>query len=80
MARRESTVYPPAERPDVEVVVDEEWLVGEARMRWIDDSSIWWYQVAWRPKGTHTRRLDSFPAHLVRPDQSVRGPAASPRE
>lgn len=72
--RRHVTVYAPADRPDVEVLVDGDWLPGEARMRWIDDAGIWWYQVQWRPPGTNTRRLDNIPASSVRLDQTVRGP------
>lgn len=75
--RRNVTVYEPTDRPDVEVLVDGEWLPGEARMRWQDDQGGWWYQVQWRPPGTHTRRLDNFPADRLRTPLGAQQP---PRE
>jgi hypothetical protein len=66
LVRHNVTVYKPADRPDVEVLVDDEWLPGEARMRWQEDSGTWWYQVSWRPAATHTRRLDNFPTDRLR--------------
>ena len=65
--RRNVTVHEPADRPDVEVLVDGEWCVGEVRMQWQEDDGLWWAQVQWRPPGTHTRKLDNFPAERVRP-------------
>jgi hypothetical protein len=63
--RTQVHVYEPAERPDVEVLVDGQWLAGEARMRWFEDGA-WWWNVQWRPAGTQTRRLDGFREERVR--------------
>lgn len=74
-------VYPPGEMPDVEVELDDgTWAVGEARMRWQDsETGIWWYQVQWRPPGTHTRKISRFPADKIRPDTTERGPTVGGR-
>lgn len=68
-------VYPAGDMPDVEVRVDDQWVPGEARMRWRDsETGIWWYQVQWRPPGTTTRKIDRFPADRLRPASVGDGP------
>ena len=51
--------------------MEDEWLVGQARMRWQDGrDGSWWYQVQWRPKGTHTRRPNNFSSDRLRPSET----------
>lgn len=68
---REPRIYAPAERPDVEVLVDGEWLVGELRAWFPVGDDEWVAQVQYRPAGTTTRQIDRFAAGDVRPDMSV---------
>lgn len=63
---REPKIYEPADRPDVEVLVDGQWLIGELRMWKPDGEDDWIAQVQWRPVGEHTRRIDDFPPAKVR--------------
>ena len=60
-------VYRPDERPDVGVLVDGVWHVGELRM-WsqLGDGS-WVGDVQWRPADEPTRYLDTFSADRIRP-------------
>ena len=60
-------VYRPTERPDVEVLVDGVWRVGELRMSRQDDDGSWLGQVQYRPDEP-TRVIATFPAEL-RPRQ-----------
>lgn len=71
MTRDQIHVYEPHLMPNVEVQLEDgTWAAGEARMRWQDaDTGVWWYQVQWRPPGTHTRKIDRYPADRLRPDE-----------
>lgn len=64
---REPRVYPPGDRPDVEVLIDNTWHPGELRMWKPDGDDGWVAQVQWRPPGTNSRRIDDFPTESVRP-------------
>lgn len=63
---REPRIYAPADRPDVEVLVDGDWLPGELRMWMPEGEDAWSAQVQWRPPGTNSRRIDTFEAARVR--------------
>lgn len=56
------------DRPDVEVLVDGVWCPGEVRMQTQLDDGTWELNVQWQPVGEQTRRIDTFPAELVRAD------------
>jgi len=58
-------VFPIDQRSHVEVLVDDAQCPGEPVWTQHDDST-WWGDVTWRPGGDHSRRLDSFEAHLIR--------------
>ena len=61
-----SHVYPPADRPEVEVLVDGTWHYGELRMWRRSEEGSWLANVRWtRAQGEN--RLDTFPAEKVRP-------------
>lgn len=64
---RQPRVYKPYERPDVEVLVDGDWLVGELRQWKPLGETDWIAEVQWRPAGSHTRRIDDFEPARVRP-------------
>ena len=64
--KREPRVYPHADRPDVEVLVEDAWRPGELRMWKPAGEEDWVAQVQWRPAGEHTRRIDDFAAADVR--------------
>lgn len=66
--RREPTVYPPGERPDVQVLVDGVWCAGELRMWSLDEAAAWWGSVSWRRPGELSSKLDRFPADRIRED------------
>lgn len=57
-------VYPPAERPDIEVLVDGTWHPGELR-GWWDRGGQRPMNVSWRT-GPGLTRLDTVPAGRVR--------------
>ncbi|CUR54588.1 hypothetical protein NOCA2190045 [metagenome] len=57
-------VYRPAERPEVEVLVDGRWHYGQLRM-WTRHDSGWRAQVTWT-RDTAENRIDSFPSERVR--------------
>lgn len=57
-------VYPPADRPDVEVEVDGTWYPGELRGWWDRDGGRL-MNVSWR-SGPGTTFLDTVPAERVR--------------
>jgi hypothetical protein len=59
-------VYRSHERPDVEVLVDGVWRVGELRMWHQDADGAWLAQVQWRPDEP-TRIIGTFPADSIRP-------------
>ena len=65
--KREPRVYPLADRPDVEVLVDDAWRPGELRMWKPAGEEDWVAQVQWQPAGEHTRWIDDFAAADVRP-------------
>lgn len=65
--RRHVKVFRPDERPDVEVHVGDDWLPGEVRQQWQEEDG-WWVEVQYRPEGTHSRTIASFPAARVRAD------------
>ncbi len=47
-------VYPPGERPDVEVRIDEDWLPAEIRS-WSQSPSGWWANCSWHGATGETR-------------------------
>ncbi len=51
----------PGDRPDVEVLVGGVWCPGELRMWTQTDDDTWTAQLQYRPPGTHTRVIDTFP-------------------
>ena len=60
------TVYSPADRPEVEVLVEGTWHYGELRMWTQHRDGSWSANVMWtRAHGEN--RLDTFPAENVRP-------------
>ena len=61
-----SRVYPPGERPDVEVRVDEDWWPGEVRS-WSSSPSGWWANCSWH-RATGETQLGRFHESDVRPD------------
>lgn len=60
----EPRVYLPADRPAVEVLVDESWCPGELRA-WFPREDGWWANVAWSIAPGHTF-LGTVPADHVR--------------
>lgn len=77
---REPRVYAPGDRPDVEVLVDGDWSVGELRMWKPVDPESWVAQVQWRPPGTNTRRIDTFDQADVRPAEETHLVSRSPTD
>ena len=73
-------VYRPKERPDIEVLVDGVWCVGELRMWSQREDGSRQGDVQWRANGEPIRRLDTFTADLIRPGiaepPTVSGPRA----
>jgi hypothetical protein len=57
-------VYPPGERPDVEVRVDGGWWPGEVRS-WSPRPSGWWANCSWHRKAGETQ-LGTFHEDDVR--------------
>lgn len=72
---RPQTVYKPHERPDAEVYVEGTWYHAEIRMWSRDDAGGWHAQCTWHKAAGETR-IDTFPAHEVRPVEEQ--PGASP--
>lgn len=68
--RRNVTVHAPADRPDVQVLVDAQWLPGEVRQQWQDEHDAWWVEVQYRRPGTHSRTIATFPLERVRKDET----------
>lgn len=64
--------YKPEERPDVLLLVDEQWHQGELRQWSQDPQGGWWGYVTWRPEPGQTLH-DSFPAERIRPDDTDMG-------
>lgn len=58
-------VYPPAERPDVEVLVEGTWYAGDLRM-WSRVDDLWIAQVRWN-RGPGENLVGNFPEDRVRP-------------
>lgn len=69
LMRHNVTVHAPADRPDVEVLVDARWLVGEVRQQW-QEGEVWLVEVQYRRPGTHSRTIDTFPLERVRNDET----------
>lgn len=68
--RRNVTVPEYADRPDVLVQIDSEWVRGEVRMQWQEgDDDAWWVQVQYAD-GHSSRKIDNFPVDLVRQDDT----------
>lgn len=61
-------MYAPADRPDVEVLVDGEWRPGELRAWYPVGETDWEGLVDWQPSGSLSRRPDRFPAGQIRED------------
>ena len=59
-------VYPPGERPDVEVRVEDAWWPGEVRS-WSPSPSGWWANCSWH-RATGETQLGTFHEDDVRPD------------
>ena len=59
-------VYPPGERPDVEVGIDDAWLPGEVRS-WSPSPSGWWANCTWHRWAGETY-LATFHEEDVRQD------------
>src|SRR5687768_9308439 len=51
-------VYPPGDRPDVEVLVDDAWWPGEVRS-WSPSPSGWWANCSWH-RATGKTQLGTF--------------------
>jgi hypothetical protein len=64
-------VYEPAERPDVEVLVDDAWHPAEIRMATQDNDGTWRFNAQWRRD--HQTYLDTFTESQVRTDTVDRG-------
>lgn len=58
-------VYAPADRPDVEVLVDGTWHPGELR-GWWDRDGVRLMNVSWR-EAVGMTRIDTVPDDRVRP-------------
>ncbi len=65
---RQRIISKPADRPDVEVLVDGHWCPGEVRMQTQHDDGSWVLEVAYRPHGKLSSMIESFPANRVRDD------------
>jgi hypothetical protein len=61
-------VYAGYERPDVEVLVDDQWLPGEVRMVTWDDDGRARHEIQYRPAGSTSSVIDSFTDDQVRAD------------
>ncbi len=61
-----NTVYSPADRPEVEVLVDGAWFYGELRMWTQHRDGSWWANVMWS-SAVAENRLDTFNAEDVGP-------------
>lgn len=59
-------VYQPDDRPDVEVLIDDLWLIGELRAWNLLEDGTWAANVQYRPASEPTRLLANVPAHCVR--------------
>ncbi len=69
----ESRVYTPGQRPDVEVLVDGQWVQGELRA-WSRHKDQWWANVVYRTApgaGTYSAPM---PTDQVREDTVDTGP------
>ena len=58
-------VYPPSERPDVEVRVHEDWLPAEIRS-WSPSPSDWWANCSWHRTTGRPHPLGTFHMDDVR--------------
>lgn len=58
-------VYPPAEQPEVEVLVDGSWYPGDLRS-WTSTPDGWVAQVRWN-RAPGENLLGNFPEDRVRP-------------
>lgn len=66
--RHNVTVHAPADRADVEVLVDGRgWVPGEVRMQW-QLGDAWWCEVTFRSAEHNSSEIDAFPAERVRKD------------
>lgn len=60
----EPRVYPIAERPDVEVLVDDEWRFGSLRMwKWVDGA---WVANVGYSSAVAENRIGDFPEDRIR--------------
>lgn len=62
----EPRVYEPADRPDVEVLIDGTWYPGELRAWYPQPDGTWHGDVMWSA-GPAQNRLDTVPAERIRP-------------
>jgi len=60
-----STVFLPADRPEVEVLVEDSWRYGELRMWRRGEDGSWLANVTWS-RAPGENRIDTFPAETVR--------------
>jgi hypothetical protein len=61
---RDPIVYRPADRPEVEVLVDGTWYSGEVRM-WTNRDGTWYADVGWS-SGPAENRIRTFSADQLR--------------
>jgi hypothetical protein len=59
--------YRPHERPDVEILIDDQWYKGELRQWSVDAEDNWSAQVNWRREAGQTY-IDTFSADAIRHD------------
>ena len=67
-------LYRPDERPDVEVLVDDEWWPGELWEWRQDDAGAWSGFCSWQRGPGQGRHTDVFPGERIRPDTVDRCP------
>ncbi|HZW45809.1 MAG TPA: hypothetical protein VFF32_15765 [Dermatophilaceae bacterium] len=61
-------VYRPAERPDVEALIDGQWRPGELRAWTQHEDGTRTFDVQYQPVGTNSRTIGTFTADEIRSD------------
>lgn len=67
---RQARIFAPADRPDVQVLVEGDWRPGELRAWYPAGETAWEALVDWQPVGSTSRRPDRFPQDRVRSDET----------